>query len=363
MTIKRTLIFFGLLTFALLVSACSGSRFTASSWPGITYDIESETIYVAYQQQVYALDKEGDEIWRFPEKANARVTFFAAPTITSDGLLLAGGYDNILYAIAVDDGSEEWRFENAHNRWIASPFILDGMIYAPNANHTLYALNTDGDVDWSFEAEQPMWATPISNGEIVYQTTLAGKVFALTAKSADEEAEPLYDAIELDGAIVGTPALGPDGTLYVGSFGNQVAAIDGPTGDLKWTFDTKDWVWAPPALIQGTLYVSDLTGTIYALDPSNGRTIWTTDLKTAILGAPVLLEGKLYAGTEAGDVYAIDMDGSVKKIHNTNGSLYGTPVVVDDLLVFGVVSEETEYILVAMDTTGLEQWSFTPQSE
>jgi outer membrane protein assembly factor BamB len=356
MTKRRLFITFSLILAALLLGACSGNRFQASSWPGVTYDATTEQIYVAYDQQVYALDLAGNEQWRFPAEANPRTTFYAPPVVVGDGSILAGGYDNILYRIEAD-GNGEALFSNARNRYIASPLVADERIYAANANHVLYALTMDGEEVWQFEAHQSLWAAPVTDGSAIYLATLDNQLHALDKRDGSELwAEP----VTFEGAISNAPAIDTDGTLYVGSFGNTVTAVSSH-GNVLWSFPTKDWVWATPLLLDSTLYVGDQSGMLYAIDTADGSEVWSADLKSAILGTPVFYEDALYAGTEGGEIFSLALeDGASKKLQNVDGKLYSSPVVAGDLLLFGLISEESDNILVAVDATGFEQWSFAP---
>jgi len=38
------------------------------------------------------------------------------------------------------------------------------MIYAPNADYNLYALDLKGQLQWTFEADQSIWGAPVSDG-------------------------------------------------------------------------------------------------------------------------------------------------------------------------------------------------------
>jgi outer membrane protein assembly factor BamB len=358
MTKRKLFIIFSLILAALLLGACSGSRFQATSWPGVTYDPEAGQIYVAYGQQVYALNTDGTEQWRFPAEANARATYYAPPVIVGDGSILVSGYDNILYKIDADDGSGEPLFSEARNRYIASPLVADERIYAANANHFLYALTLSGEQIQEFEAIQSLWASPVTDGSAIYLATTDGNLYALDKSDLSERWD---QPINFGGAIVGAPAVDADGILYVGSFGSTVTAVNS-SGDVLWEFPTQGWVWATPLLVEGTLYVGDQNGMLYAIDAANGAEIWSTDLRSTVLGTPALYEDTLYIGTENGEIFSIDpADGASKKVQDVDGNLFSSPVVAEDVLLFGVISEESDVILVALDTTGFEQWSFAPE--
>ena len=74
------------------------------------------------------------------------------------------------------------------------------------------------------------------------------------------------------GGFVGSPAIGADGTVYVGSFEllNNLYAIN-PDGTQKWVFRTGGAVNASPAIgADGTLYVGSGDGNLYAINGSSG---------------------------------------------------------------------------------------------
>src|SRR5262249_46094927 len=72
------------------------------------------------------------------------------------------------------------------------------------------------------------------------------------------------------GAIESSPAIGSDGTIYVGSTDGTLYAVT-PTGTPKWTFATGNAISSSPALGRdGTLYlyVGGTGHTLYAVTPT-----------------------------------------------------------------------------------------------
>uniref|UniRef100_UPI003467EF7C Cell surface protein n=1 Tax=synthetic construct TaxID=32630 RepID=UPI003467EF7C len=60
---------------------------------------------------------------------------------------------------------------------------------------------------------------------------------------------------ETGGSVHSSPAIGQDGTIYVGSNDHYLYAIN-PNGKLKWKFETGGSVHSSPAIGQdGTIYV------------------------------------------------------------------------------------------------------------
>ena len=358
---KNRLIILALfLLLASALSACSGGSLAATSWPGVSVDTDRSVAYVAYNQHVYAVDlANGTEKWRYPAEADNKITFFAAPTLTADGQLLAGSYDGTLYSLNPDSGQVNWSFGDANNRYIGSALANSQFIYAPNADQSLYALDLAGKEVWKFRTKQSLWAKPAKNGETLYIPSMDHNLYALDAQNG----KLIWETGDLEGALVGTPALGGNGEVYVGSFGYEMLAIDSKDGSILWRAPTDGWVWAGPLLEDGTLYFGDLNGHFYALNATDGSKVWDISPGEgpvyAISDRPLVINEKLYYTSENGDLYAVDKaDGNALWTRTIGGKLYGSPKQAGDSILIAPV--DTEELLVAMDENGNQQWKFTP---
>ena len=95
------------------------------------------------------------------------------------------------------------------------------------------------------------------------------------------------------GYVISSPAIGSDGTVYVGSFDSKLYALDPATGAVRWSFATSDHIYSSPALGQDSaghpdgVYIASADGSVYALSPS-GRLRWRYDTGDAIRSSPVL---------------------------------------------------------------------------
>ena len=77
------------------------------------------------------------------------------------------------------------------------------------------------------------------------------------------------------GGVESSPAIGTDGTVYVGSEDNKFYALDGKSGAKKWEFVTKGWVRSSPAIgDDGTVYIGSFDNKVYALNSKNGFKKW-----------------------------------------------------------------------------------------
>src|SRR3569623_2242415 len=67
------------------------------------------------------------------------------------------------------------------------------------------------------------------------------------------------------GAISSSPAIGSDGTIYIGSNDGFLYALR-EDGSKKWSFRTGNWGYSSPAIGQdGTVYVGSNDGFFYAV--------------------------------------------------------------------------------------------------
>ena len=340
-----------LLTLAVVLSGCA-SGLTASAWPGVTAD--ATNAYIAGGPYVYAVDLQtGAQVWRFPEKASAASPFFATPMLTPDGQLIVGGFDKKLYSLDPKTGKSNWQFIDARDRWIGGAFVTDKMIYAPNADYKLYALDLQGKLQWSFEADQAIWGTPVSDGTNVYFGTLGKKVYAVNAQTGK-----LVWMQILDGAVLGSPVVGSENELFVGTYGATLYALNTANGKTLWSKPASSWIWSGPVLDGTNIYVGDANGTFSAYPADGAAKLWTQELNGAIVGSPLINGDTLVVGTEAGNVYFIDRAGQNVHPITVSGKVYATPIAAGTLVLVAPTSGDA--ILVALDQNGTVKWSFIP---
>jgi outer membrane protein assembly factor BamB len=355
MKIKNFVLIGLLFILAVILSGCA-TGLTASGWPGMTAD--AKNVYLAGGPFVYAIDLQtGAQVWRFPDKASSANPFEAAPVLTSDGQLIVGGYDKKLYSLnpqtGLQTGQSNWPFTGARDRWIGGALVVKDMIYAPNADYSVYALNLQGKLQWTFPADQPIWGTLVSDGTNVYFGTLGRKMYAVNAQTGKQ-----VWVQKLDGAILGTPVLGTDNTIYVGSYVGTIYALDTATGSARSLAKASSWIWSGPALDGDTLYFGDANGSLYAHTLSGAAQSWNKPLNGAIIGIPLVTADNIIVGTEAGNLYFIDRAGTNLRPISISGKVYSSPVAAGDLIL--VAPTGGDAALVALDPTGAVKWSFIP---
>ncbi len=357
MKVNRLVVILALALMASLLSACGGTP-AAATWSGLAAD--QNAAYLANGAVVYAIRlKDGEEIWRFPEKPSSKLLFYSSPVFTSDGQLLFGssGSDHTLFRVDPETGKEIWSFSDAKDHWVASPLVDGEMVYAPNADGTLYVfdMSKEGNdkLAWKVELGGQLWAKPVTDGKRVYVTSLDHHLHAV-----DLETHDVLWAIELGGAIAGTPALAQE-RLFIGSFGASLGAINTADGSTTWSAPTESWVWGGPTLESDVLYFGDLDGNFYAVNAQDGKIINSFRPDGPITATPLALNGQVIFVTESGTVYSVKAGKDPQSMEKLDGKLYTAPVAAGDLIL--VAPFQGEFLLVALDLDGKQVWAFTPQ--
>lgn len=379
MKTKQLLLILLTLAIGVLVSACTGGTGQATSWPGLSLGPESKVAYLAMGTQVYTINLEtGSEIYnaRFPKEPDNKVTFFSAPALTEGNQLIVGSYDYNLYSVDPETGypnQANWPFADSENRYIGGPLVYGEMIYAPSSDNNLYALDTNGNIKWSFLTDDALWGTPVTDGDVVYVPGMDHRVYALDARSGRE----IWKTESLGGSVAGSPTLGPDGQLFIGTFGNELLGLDKDNGKIigNMRFTTNNWVWAGPAMDEDRLYFGDLSGTLYALefDANSFRELWrfprsleadTGQPETiAITGKPVVVGDAVYFGTESGFVFKLDKEtGEHIWSREVNGKAQTDLKSVDDMILVATMGKDE--LLYAFGTDGSQLWpAFVPRDD
>ena len=66
--------------------------------------------------------------------------------------------------------------------------------------------------------------------------------------------------------VTASPAIGSDGTVYVGSYDKKLYAINGKSGVKLWEFETESFVHSSPTIgSDGTVYVGSYDKKLYAI--------------------------------------------------------------------------------------------------
>jgi len=153
--------------------------------------------------------------------------------------------------------------------------------------------------------------------------------------------------------IRSTPAIGPDGTLYFGSRDRHLYAVTAE-GKLRWRFATGWWVDSSPALSpDGTISFGSWDGKFYALTPA-GALKWTFTTGGPVFSSPaVAADGTLYFGSNDGRFRALTPEGRERWALPTGAAIISSPALRSD---GGVCFTSTDGWLYALNADGTLRW-------
>lgn len=156
--------------------------------------------------------------------------------------------------------------------------------------------------------------------------------------------------------ISSSPAIGSDGTIFIGTTDGKLVAVAGDGSATKWTATTNDTGGSSPCLAtDGTVYIGSSDRKLYAFTPE-GASKWSFETGGAILGSPVVGgDETIYVGSSDGKLYAVAPDGKLRWSYATGGPIAGSPAVRGGVLYVG--SDDKKLHAVAT-TTGTAKWMY-----
>jgi len=219
--------------------------------------------------------------------------------------------------------------------------------------HTSQAPNVGPQTNatyWAFTVSQPFRFSPVidSSGE-VYAVS-GHRVYAINANGSVKWYASVFDP-------VASPALGPDGTLYVPS--RKFISAFTPEGFLKWNLSTPDFNEGADLTVapSGQIY-SVNNGILYSISPS-GQVSWTLSTGCVTSAVAIGQAGTLYCGgrrsTNGGVLNAIDPHGAIVwsyPIGNDN-PVDLTPTVGTNGTIYATAADGT---FLALSPVGVPQW-------
>jgi outer membrane protein assembly factor BamB len=159
--------------------------------------------------------------------------------------------------------------------------------------------------------------------------------------------------------IRSSPAVGSDGTIYVGSDDGYFYAIN-PDGSLKWKFKTgKEWIRSSPAVgSDGTIYVGSNDGYFYAINP-DGSLKWKFKNNGGwIRSSPAVgSDGTIYVGSNDYYLYAFNPNGTLKWKLKLVSYIYveSSPAVDEENNIYIGSHDRT---LHSISMNGVLKWKF-----
>ena len=255
-------------------------------------------------------------------------------------------------------GTLLWKF---HHPVATSPAIgTDGTVYIGSFGGWVSTATHKGIFNWKRSS------LPKSGSSI----------FALDGKTGKKKW--VFNLGEGEGL---TPAIGSDGTVYVGPSNESVFyALNGKTGAKKWEFKwnrgSRNRSMAPAIGDDGTVYIGT-SFTVYALDGKTGSNKWEFipghDARNTLA---IGIDGTVYIGADKPNkknkFYAVNGITGKKRwefpsttLNPTLPTAYSSPAIgYDGTVYFGSMdyNQDGNYLFYAVDSkTGKKKWEFGSQ--
>lgn len=278
--------------------------------------------------------------------------FETSPVIDSDGTIYIASW-NYLFAIH-PNGTEKWYFKQ-NGFEISSPALAeDGMVYIGSNNGKLYAINSNGTLNWEFSAQHIQSSPAIDRDGTIYFGTLAGDQGKLYAVNPNGTEKWHFDMSDL---VYSSPAIGEDGTVYITSNNCNLYALY-PNGTVGWTFRLGGLSGSPAIADDGTIYVACWDGDLYAVYP-NGSLRWKSGIGWGSGKTPSIADdGIIYIGGDM--LYAIKPDGSQKWAFDPGEGFdvtsFANAISADGTIYFGVTQGTERADIIAVNPNGTEKW-------
>jgi outer membrane protein assembly factor BamB len=267
---------------------------------------------------VTAVDKSGKQLWRTDvggtirsrlTLSNNRLFFGTKPGTTS-------GRVEVLDAAT---GERAWNKRLGYGVF-ATPSVLDGTIYVIDSapEGTLRALDVeDGNEQWTFSVEHagqhlsdrcggPCFtrSSPTVVDDTVYCGSHGQYVYAVNARSGQE----LW-RFETDGRVGGSVAVDDDTAYAVAAPPNEndsATVHAARNGEQRWKYALDANVGSPPAVVGESVLVGKSSGQLMVLDRKTGREKWQFDVPDdGWVTSPAIVDGSVFISSQSGTVYRL----------------------------------------------------------
>jgi outer membrane protein assembly factor BamB len=239
----------------------------------------------------------------------------------------------------------------------AAPLLHNGLLYFVGPSGQILAQKADsGQIEWQRSLPTPLSASPAlgSDGSL-YLGGVNGTFYAL---NPDGSTRWSFTPDEPNSFRLGGVALDEGkGVLYTGGTAEAIYALNIQTGQEVWRFKARAPIDSAPIITSKRLYVLALDQTLFALDQITGEYIWEFQTGQPISDiTPALTEsGEIIIGSADTAVYCISRNGHVNWSYLMGGGMSASPIIGPEGNVYTSSSDGNLY---AFDFQGNFLWKY-----
>jgi len=225
-----------------------------------------------------------------------------------------------------------------------------GVLVEPPAakHHTDPAMHEIKAV-WQFACEDEIRGPATCSNGILYVGSYDNNLYALDADTGQ-----FIWKYPTDGGIVSKPAV-YENCIYFGSEDKRLHVISARHGKITWSYYTEGPVRSSPHIAEGHVFIGSDDGRLHAVNTMSGRRAWTLDTGAPIRSTPTVSHDLVYFGTESGELYCVDFRSTIKWRFKAKRAITSSPVISQGIVYFGSI-DSTLYAVDAK--TGWVIWRF-----
>lgn len=243
----------------------------------------------------------------------------------------------------------------------SSPAVTPaGVAYAGNENGRVYAFDANGAQKWFYavpDSGQGISTTPLISGSDIY----FGGEDRLLHKLTDNGAGYTHVwATPLKNEIIASPVMDAAGNIVAVDDSGYVHYIN-PAGAIQWSYRTGDTIGitSSPAIgTDGTIYLGTESGRLLAIKDNALSWAYETSPRAGISSSPIIAtNGNIYFSADDGKIYQIDANTHLPvpgwPAQASLTPLTSTPALTADGYIYVVDDDE---LLIAMGPDGIVRW-------
>lgn len=203
---------------------------------------------------------------------------------------------------------------------------------------------------WTFKCEDEVRSSPTVMDGVLYVGSYDNNLWALDARKG----EFLWKYPTEDG-IASSPCVWRDLVIF-GSEDRILYAVFAQNGRISWTCPTQDRIRSSPRVAMEHVFFGSDDRHLYNVSARSGRVVWKFEAVGPIRSSPTIVEEIVYVGAQDCYVYALNIqDGSVKWKFRTNRPVMSSPTFFEGLVLIGSM----DWNLYALDAnSGWAVWRY-----
>lgn len=229
----------------------------------------------------------------------------------------------VTVGIDVRDGT---RVFHAEHPW-SSGWIIDAGETVLSC-HVSFILALEPGRFWSASLGGAIRGTPSVSNDRILTGNANGMFTSLDLFSGEIRWQTALPApVESSPAVLGN-------RIAVGH-GQGVSALDGASGAVLWTTATSAAVTGPVRAVGDRLVFGGRDRMVHCVALGTGQPAWTFPTGGFVEGGAAMDDTGIFIGSDDGTLYALDFNGAQRWRFNTLDEIKSTPLLADDLVIFG----------------------------